>query len=84
MFRPPADDDFPWASYRANTAAHRLFGKVQQGSRARNVYLLQDGTFTTVDPRNDNLVVKIYLGGHSNVVSADEKAALVAAGYEVT
>jgi hypothetical protein len=67
-----------------NTAQHRLFGYVQPGARARNVYRLADGTFTTVDPRNDNLVVRIYLGGHSNVVSAEEKAELVAAGYEVT
>jgi hypothetical protein len=48
------------------------------------VYKLTDGTYTNVDPRNDNLVVKTYLGAHENFVTAEEKADLVAAGYEVT
>ena len=61
-----------------------MYGFFAPGARARNIYKLTDGTFTTVDPRNDNLVVKIYLGAHANIVTADEKADLVAAGYEVT
>ena len=84
MFRPPANDDFPWASYRDTSPAGRLFSRTPNGLRAKNVYKLVDGTFTTVDPRDDTRVVRIYLGGHVNEVSAAEKADLVAAGYEVT
>lgn len=82
-FRPPADDDFPWADYRDNSPAHRLFGYIKSGSRARNVYKLDDGRFVTVDPL-DGTVVRTYLGAHDNLVTADERDDLIAAGYEVT
>ena len=84
IFRPPVDDDFPYAHYLGRGQAHRLYGFFTPGPRARNIYKLTDGTFTTVDPRNDNEVVAIYLGSHANFVTAEEKADLVAAGYEVT
>jgi len=84
IFRPPAEDDFPFATYLGRGKANRFYGFVQPGARARNVYKLTDGTFTNVDPRNDNLVVKLYLGAHEHFVTEDEKAELVAAGYEVT
>jgi hypothetical protein len=84
IFRPPAEADFPWATYRSNTPANRLFSRVEPGARRLNVYKLQDGTYTSVDPRNDNSVVKTYFGGHNNFVSEEEKADLVAAGFEVT
>jgi len=83
VFRPPVDDDFPWADYRNNNIRHRLFGYFAQGQRARNVYKLVDGTFTTVDPL-DGTVVLTYLGGHQYNVTQSEKDDLVAAGYEVT
>ena len=85
IFRPPNDDDFPWADYRQQTSkAHRLFGFVGQGVRARNVFKLVDGTFTNDDPLDPALVDKVYYGAHVHFVTADEKADLVAAGYEVT
>jgi hypothetical protein len=61
-----------------------LFSRLEQGERRLNVYKLSDGTYTSIDPRNDNLVVKTYFGSHNNIVTAEEKADLIAAGYEVT
>lgn len=84
-FRPPNDDDFPWADYRQQSSkAHRLFGFVGQGVRARNIFKLVDGTFTNDDPLDPALVDKVYYGAHVYFVTAEEKADLVAAGYEVT
>ena len=84
IFRPPAEADFAWAPYHGNSPANRLFSRLTPGASRLNVYKLTDGTYTSVDPRNDNLVVKTYFGGHNNFVTAEEKADLVAAGYEVT
>ena len=57
---------------------------MEPGKRRLNLYKLTDGTFTSVDPRDDSRVSKIYFGGHNNFVTAEEKSDLVAAGYEVT
>ena len=84
IFRPPVQDKFPWADYREKTVDHALFGYVRQGNRARNLYLLKNGTFTNVDPLDPATVDKVYLGGHDWFVSPEEKAVLVAAGYTVT
>jgi len=84
IFRPPVEDKFPWADYREQTPDHALFGYVRQGNRARNVYLLKDGTFTNVDPLDPAKVDKTYLGGHEWFVTPEEKAVLIAAGYTVT
>lgn len=84
IFRPPVEADFPWANYHSATPANRLFSRLTPGERRLNVYKLSDGTYTSIDPRNDNAVVKIYFGSHENFVTAEEKADLVAAGYDVT
>ena len=84
IFRPPAEADYPLSSYYDQTPAGRLFSYMEPGKRRLNVYKLTDGTYTSVDPRDDNLVSKIYFGGHNNFVTAEEKTDLVAAGYEVT
>lgn len=84
IFRPPVEDKFPWADYREKTPDHALFGYVRQGNRARNIYLLKNGTFTNVDPLDPAIVDKVYLGGHDWFVTPEEKAVLVAAGYTVT
>jgi hypothetical protein len=58
-----------------------FFGKMTRGQRASNIYKLIDGTYTTIDGRDDSLVVKVYHGGHEHAVTAEEKADLTAAGY---
>lgn len=80
-FSPPAQDDFAWANYRDNSAAHRLFGYIRQGVRAQNLFYLTDGTFTNVDPLNPDLVDKVYYGGHTYEITAEEATILTDAGY---
>jgi hypothetical protein len=45
------------------------------------VYLLTNGTFTEIQPSNIATVDKVYYGGHDIEVTAEEVAALTAAGY---
>lgn len=84
IFRPPVDSGFRWAEYFDDSPDGLWGAKLQKGARASNVYRLKNGTYTTVDPLNPDDVQYIYLGGHNNVVSEQEKADLVAAGYTVS
>ena len=81
IFRPPVNDSFSWADRNRPVAGDFLLRKLVPGSRAKNIYLLNDGTYTTNQPAEVEDYVKVYLGGHANVVSATEKADLVSAGY---
>jgi hypothetical protein len=50
--------------------------------RGENLFALADGTYSINQPANNENVVKIYWGGHLNIVSdPEEYAALVAAGF---
>lgn len=84
IFRPPADDAFPWADFRDPSDEAWFLSKLQRGARARNIFKLKTGVFTNTDPLDPTLVNKVYYGGHQHFVSAEEKADLVAAGYTVT
>lgn len=81
IFVPPVQEKFAWASYRDNSAAHRLFGYVRQGDRSQNLFYLKDGTFTNVDPMNQELVDRVYYGGHTYEITDDEATILTNAGY---
>lgn len=81
IFRPPVNDSFSWADRNNPVAGDFLLRKLVPGSRAKNIYLLIDGTYTTNQPAEVDDYVKVYLGAHNNFVSADEKADLVSAGY---
>lgn len=50
-------------------------------ARGRNVFWLNDGTFTENDPGFPDEVHKVFYGGHDNEITAEEQAALIAAGY---
>ena len=45
------------------------------------MYKLDDGTYTEVDIRDEGQIVKIYHGGHINIITDQEAADLTAAGY---
>ena len=45
------------------------------------MYKLIDGGYTENQPATFDLIDKIYLGGHDNVIDAIEEADLIAAGY---
>jgi hypothetical protein len=49
--------------------------------RGRNVFLLTNGNITENQPSDATTVSKIYYGGHATEVTAEEVAALTAAGY---
>ena len=80
IFRPPVDDSFAWAYRGSSIAGYGLLSRLAKGQRVRNVYKLNDGSFTTNQPDEGDYQA-VYLGSHNNFVSADEKADLVAAGY---
>jgi len=96
-FTPPLTDvtkttlgtDTPWDRY-----THDLATKLPDIARARNVYILKDGTVTDEIPAatydssgrlvstGPERVRRTFYGGHeAEPIDADERAALVAAGW---
>ena len=63
------------------SVAGRLFRYAEPTYSGVNVYKLTDGTFTEVEQREYDRVVKVYWGGTKNFVTQAEKDELVAAGY---
>ena len=63
------------------TVSGRLFKYAEPTYAGINVYKLTDGTYSEVEQRDYTLIAKVYWGGTLNVVTAEEKADLIAAGY---
>lgn len=80
IFEPPTDLDVTFNNPYQGGPANMLMRFVVPSARGRNVYLKTDGTYTESEPDNEE-IAKIYLGGHLNVVTAEEAAALTAVGY---
>jgi hypothetical protein len=81
LFRPPATTEIAAADRDDMSIAGRLFRYAEPTYAGSNVYKLTDGSYTTVEQRNYDLIAKIYYGGSQNFVTAEEKADLIAAGY---
>ncbi len=91
IFRPPTDNFVRQTQHEDNrrgfilSAEQRLANRLAYHrpptSRGRNVYLLNDGTFTENQPSDMATVSKTYHGGHENEVTETEATALTAAGY---
>jgi hypothetical protein len=81
IFRPPVNDSFSWSDRLNPVEGDFLFRKLVPGTRAKNVYKLLDGTYTTNQPPDPEDYITVYLGAHNNFVSAEEKADLISAGY---
>ena len=81
IFRPPVNDSFSWADRLNPVDGDFLLRKLVPGGRAKNVYKLLDGSFTTNQPPDPEDYIVVYLGAHNNMVSAEEKADLISAGY---
>ena len=81
IFRPPINDSFGWGKFDEDSPENSLFRRLVRGDRAKNVYKLTNGTFTTNQPSDPSEYTVIYWGAHANFVSAEEKADLIAAGY---
>jgi hypothetical protein len=81
LFITPVGDVTAAADRFDDSIAGRLFRYAQGTSSGANVYKLTDGTFTQVEQREYERIVKVYHGGSKNFVTAEEKAELVSAGY---
>jgi hypothetical protein len=81
IFRVPITEGYPFAVRLSEEAPDRLFSHAPQGSRAKNLYRLTDGSYTTTDPRRIELITRTYLGGHDNFLTAAEITELTNAGY---
>lgn len=81
IFRTPATTEIRPADRNDLSVAGRLFRYAEPTYSGSNVYKLTDGTYTTVEQREYDRIVKVYWGGSKNFVTAAEKADLVAAGY---
>jgi len=81
IFRVPITEGYPFAARLSEESPDRLFAHTPQGARAKNLYRLSNGTYTTTDPRRPELITRTYLGGHDNFLTDPEIAELTAAGY---
>jgi hypothetical protein len=61
--------------------AFRLLRHFASLPRGRNVYKLDDNTYTENDPADSDTIQISYLGGHTHTVTDDEAASLTTAGY---
>lgn len=80
IFRPPATDFYRGGDRLGEGVTNRL-GTYYKDVRAPNIYKLTNGTYTTVDPRSQDLIAKVYLGSHQNFLDDQEVSDLTAAGY---
>jgi hypothetical protein len=81
IFRVPTTRTYPFAERLSEEAPDRLFAHTPQGIRAKNLYRLSDGTYTTTDPRRPELITRTYYGGHDIFLTDEEVTELTAAGY---
>jgi hypothetical protein len=81
IFRVPITEGYPFAERLSEESADRLFAFTPQGARAKNLYRLTDGSYTTTDPRRPELITRIYYGGHDIFLTDPEITELTAAGY---
>jgi len=81
-FVPPTDNLLTFVD-RTNPygLGYRLFRFYAPLPRGRNVFLLTDGTFTENEPADFSTIATTYHGGHTHDITAEESAALTAAGY---
>lgn len=81
IFRVPITEGYPFAIRLSEESPDRLFAHMPQGTRAKNLYRLSSGTYTTTDPRRPELITRTYFGGHDNFLTDAEITELTAAGY---
>lgn len=81
IFRVPTTRTYPWAERLGEESPDRLFSHTPQGVRAKNLFRLTDGSYTTTDPRRPELIERTYYGGHDIFLTDEEVTELTAAGY---
>lgn len=81
IFRVPYTYNYPGATYRDEGAANRLQRYNRTNVRVRNLYKLTNGSYTTVDQRDQGQVVKLWQGGHDHYLTDAEVVELTTAGF---
>jgi hypothetical protein len=81
IFRVPYTYNYPGATYRDEGAANRLQRYNRTNVRVRNLYKLTNGSYTTVDQRDQGQVAKLWQGGHDHYLTDAEVVELTTAGF---
>ena len=81
IFRVPYTHNYPGGYFGGGDAANRLQRYNRTGVRARNLYKLTNGEYTTVDQRDLGQVAKLWYGGRDHFLTDAEVAELTAAGF---
>ena len=76
-FTPPTDNYVNWAL----PGDRGIFAVLKPGARGRNIFRLNDGSFTEFQPASYDDIAHIYHGGHIHTIDSTEEAQLRAAGY---
>lgn len=87
-FTPPTDDFHNLSDFDVDTPntpsvrrAYNLLRHYKSLPRGRNVYKLNDNTYTENEPSDWSTISLTYYGGHVYDITTAEAAALTAAGY---
>ena len=82
IFRVPYTYNYP-GGYFGNEggSANRLQRYNRTNVRVRNLYELTDGSYTTVDQRDQGQVAKLWQGGHDHYLTDAEVVELTTAGF---
>jgi hypothetical protein len=76
-FKPPTDNYVNWAL----PGDRGILAVLRPGARGRNVFKMNDGSFTEFQPAYYDDIAITYHGGHIHEITAQEEADLRAAGY---
>ena len=76
-FTPPTDNYVNWAL----PGERGILAVLRPGRRGRNVFKMNDGSFTEFQPSYPEDIAITYHGGHVHPITAQEEADLIAAGY---
>ena len=76
-FTPPTDNYVNWAL----PGERGILAVLRPGRRGRNVFKLNNGSFTEFQPSDQSDIAITYHGGHIHPINAQEEADLRAAGY---
>ena len=81
IFRVPYTNTYPGGYFGGGDSANRLQRYNRSNIRYLNLYKLVDGTYTTVDQRDQGQVEKLWHGGRDHFLTDDEVTELTAAGF---
>lgn len=81
IFRVPYTNTYPGGYFGGGDSANRLQRYNRSNVRYLNLYKLVDGTYTTVDQRDQGQVEKLWHGGRDHFLTDDEVTELTAAGF---